>query len=162
MQLLNPEKASPFLDAMEGERQRSAALAIHLVWLQHSSPLGGAERIEPKTPLDLTILYQAAAATFQEQPAPLSPTALPPGGQVMNRQQAVKRLLSLPEGEIRLLATAFAGHVINFSAAAESAQDLDYCLQLFLKCACDTNVIDSIRSGAISRDSDRLSDPDLW
>ncbi|HYT87689.1 MAG TPA: hypothetical protein VEL76_03120 [Gemmataceae bacterium] len=162
MQILNPEKASQFMDTVQGERQRSAVLAIHLAWLDHSSSLSCGERIEPKAPLDLPILYQATAATFEEQPAPLPAEELPPGGRVMNRQQAAERLSSLPDAGTRLLATAFAYQVIGLSTAAGSEQDLDYYLQLFLKCITDTRVIGNIVSGAIARHSDQLSDPDLW
>jgi hypothetical protein len=162
MHLLNPQKASQFINTVQGERQRSAVIAIHLAWLDHSPPLGRAELLEPKTPLDLSIVYQAAAATFSERPAPVSPQDLPLGGRVMNRQRTAKKLASLPDGEPRHLATTFLSHVINLSAAAESEQDLDYYLELFLRCISDTRVIDNIWSGEISRGSDRLSDPDMW
>lgn len=48
------------------------------------------------------------------------------------------------------------------SAAAGAEQDLDYYLRLFLQCIGDPAVISNILSGAISRNSDRLKDPDLW
>ena len=163
MQLLNPEKASQYIDAVEGERQRSAVLALHLAWLDHSSPLGRAERIEPKTPLDLLILYQAAAATFQDWPPPAPPRGeLAPGGRVINQEQAIQRLLSIADEEVRLLASLFARHVIALSATATGEQDLGYCVELFLKCIGDARVIESIASGAISKNSAQLSDPDLW
>jgi hypothetical protein len=163
MPVLNPEKASHYFDTVRGERQRSAVLAIHLTWLDHSSPLGRAERLEPQTPLDLLLLYQAAAATFQDWPPPVPEgEGLPPGGRVMNRQQAEERLLSLADEETRLLARTFAGHVITLSSAAASDQDLDYHVELLLKCIRDKRVIGNIVSGAISRNSDQLSDPDLW
>jgi hypothetical protein len=162
MQVVNPERALQYLDAVQGERARGAVLAIHMAWLDHSSSLGRAERIESQTPLDMLILYEAAATTFQEGPAPASADGLPPGGRVMNRRQAGERLSSVADEEIRRLAGAFAAHVIALSSATSSEQDLDYYVALFLECVRDKRVIDAIMSGAISRSSDRLSDPDLW
>ncbi len=103
---------------------RRAVLAIHLAWLDHSSPLCHSERIEAKAPLDLLILYQAVAATFQDEFSPPAPEELPPGGRILNRQQAAERLSSLADEETRLLASAFARHVIALSSAAASEQDL--------------------------------------
>src|SRR5947209_5228600 len=103
MHVLNPEKASGYMDTVQGERQRSAVLAIHLIWLDHSSPLSHAVRIEPATPLDLLILYQAAVATFQDWPPPMPQRVeLPAGGRVINQQEATQRLLSVVDEEIRL------------------------------------------------------------
>jgi hypothetical protein len=162
MRLLNPDKAAEFMDSVQGMRQRSAVLAIHLTWLDHSSPLAREKRIDPKTPLDLTILYAAAAATFQDWPPPTPPEELGPVGRVMNHERAAQRLASLPDDETRLLATAFACHVIRLSAAAETEQDLDYYLQLFMKCIGNATMIENIMSGAVSRNSEDLADPDLW
>jgi hypothetical protein len=163
MQVLNPEKASQYMDIVQGERQRSAVLAIHLAWLDHSSPLGRAERIEPKAPLDLLLLYQAAAATFRDWPLPPAQGgAHPPGGRVINRQQATERLLAVVDEDSRRLASLFAGHVIALSSTATSEQDLDYYVELFLKCIGDKRVIGAIASGAISKNSSQVSDPDLW
>jgi hypothetical protein len=163
MQVLNPEKASQYMDTVQGERQRSAVLAIHLAWLDHSSQLGRGERIEPKIPLDLLLLYQAAAATFRDWPLPLGRgDELPPGGRVINRQQATQRLLAVVDEDSRRLASLFAGHVIALSSSATSEQDLDYYVELFLKCIGDKRVIGGITNGAISRNSAQLSDPDLW
>jgi hypothetical protein len=162
MQLLNPEKASQYIDTVQGERQRSAVLAIHLTWLDHSSGLGRGERIEPKAPLDLLVLYQATAATFQTWPLPISTEGLPPDGRVINRQQVADRLSSLTDEEVRRLATAFACQVVALSSSASGEQDLAYCVELFLRCISDKRVIGNIVSGAISRNADRLSDPDNW
>jgi hypothetical protein len=162
MQVVNPERASQYLDAVQGERARGAVLAIHLAWLDHSSSLGRAAPIEPQTPLDLLVLYEAAATTFQESPPPTPAEGLPPGGRVINRRQAGERLSSVSDEEIRRLAGAFAGHVIALSSAASNEQDLDYYIALFLACVRDKRVIDAIMSGAVGRSSDRLSDPDLW
>jgi hypothetical protein len=163
MQLLNPDKASHYMDTIRDQRQRSAVLAIHLTWLDHSSPHCCGERIEPKTPLDMLILYQAAAATFQDWPPLMPPsTEQAPGSRIINQQQATERLLSVEDEEIRLLANIFAHHVIALSSTATNEQDLDYYVQLFLKCIQDKRVIDNIASGAISEHSAQLSDSDLW
>ncbi len=141
----------------------SAVLAIHLTWLDHSSPRCRSDCIEPKTPLDLLILYQAAAATFHEWPPHMPPKVdQRSDGQVINQKRAAERLLSVTDEDIRLLASIFAHHVITLSSTATSEQDLDYYIQLFLKCMSDKRVIDNIASGAISEHSARLSDPDLW
>jgi hypothetical protein len=163
IQLLNPDKASHYMDMLQGQRQRSAVLAIHLTWLDHSSPRCRGECIEPKTPLDLLILYQAAAATFQDWPPHMSRnTEQTSSGRVINQQQATERLLSVADEEIRLLASIFAHHVIALSSTAASEQDLNYYVQLFLECISDKSVIRNIASGAISEHSTQLSDPDLW
>lgn len=163
IQLLNPDKASHYMDTIRDQRQRSAVLAIHLTWLDHSSPRCHGECIEPKTPLDLLILYQAASATFQDWP-PLMPPKEEhaPGGRVINQQQAAERLRSVVDEEVRLLASIFVHHVIALSSTAASEQDLDYHVQLFLKCISDKRVIANIASGAISEHSAQLSDSDLW
>lgn len=163
IQLLNPDKASHYMDTVQGQRQRSAVLAIHLAWLDHSSPGCRGVCIEPEAPLDLLILYQAAAATFQDWPPHMPPKAVQaPGGRLINQQQATERLLSVADEEIRLLANIFARHVVELSSTATNEQDLDYYVQLFLKCICDKSVIRNIASGAISEHSAQLSDPDLW
>lgn len=160
---LNSEKASHYMDSIQDKRQRSAVLAIHLAWLDHSSSACRSECIKPTTPLDLLILYQAAAATFQDWP-PHMPLEVEhaSSGHVINQQQANVRLMSVADEEIRLLASIFAGHVIALSSTATSEQDLDYYVRLFLKCICDKSVIRNIASGAISEQSAQLSDPDLW
>lgn len=163
MQLLNPDKASQYMDTVQDQRQRSAVLAIHLTWLDHSSPRCQGECIKPETPLDLLILYQAAAATFRDWPPLMPPKAgKEPGVRVINKQQATERLLSVADEDIRLLASIFVHHVIAFSSTATSEEDLDYYVQLFLKCICDKRVIANIASGAISEYSTQLSHPDLW
>ncbi len=163
MQLLNPDKASHFMDTIQDQRQRSAVLAIHLTWLDHSSPHSRGERIEPETPLDLLILYKAAAATFQDWPPVMPPKAgRTPSSRIINQQHATERLLSVADEEIRLLASIFVHHVIALASTATSEQDLDYYIQLFLKCIWDKSVIGNIASGAMSEHSAQLSDPDLW
>ncbi len=161
MQVLNPDKASHYIDTLRDERQRSVVLALHRTWLDHSSSLTRAGRFEPQAPLDMLLLYEAAAATFQDGPAPAPPEGLPSGGRVINRRQAAERLSSVADEETRLYATAFASHVIALSSVA-AEQDLDYHVELFLTCIRDKKVIGNILSGAISRNSDQLSDPDFW
>lgn len=163
IQLLNPDKASHYMDMLQDQRQRSAVLAIHLTWLDHSSPRCRGDRIEPETPLDLLILYQAAAATFRDWPPLMPPNAEhASGSHIINWQQATERLLSVADEKTRLLASVFARHVSALSSTAASEQDLDYYVQLFLKCIRDESVIRNIASGAISERSAQLSDPDLW
>jgi hypothetical protein len=163
VQLLNPDKASHYLDTVSDERQRSAVLAIHLAWLNHSSPVCRGERIDPRTPLDLLILYRAAAATFQDWP-PLVPSRPEPlsGGHVINHQQANERLRAVTDEESQRLASSFARQVIALSSSAANEQNLDYYVELFLRCISDKRVIANIASGTINKHSAQLSDPDLW
>jgi hypothetical protein len=163
IQSLNSDKASHYMDAVEDQRQRSAVLAIHSVWLDHSSSACRREWIKPTTPLDLLILYQAAAATFQDWPPHMpSETEHASSSHVINYQQANARILSVTDEETRLLASIFAHHVIALSSTTASEQDLDYYVRLFLKCVCDKRVIRNIANGAISEHSAQLCDPDLW
>ncbi|HEY7325999.1 MAG TPA: hypothetical protein VH592_00055 [Gemmataceae bacterium] len=163
IQSFNSDKASHYMDAVQDKRQRSAVLAIHLAWLDHFASACTSECIEPTIPLDLLILYQAAAATFQDWPPHTPPqTGHASSGHVINQQQANARILSAADEEIRLLASIFAHQVIALSSTATSEQDLDYYVQLFLKCVCDKSVIRNIASGAISEHSAQLCDPDLW
>lgn len=163
MQLLNSGNASHYMDTVQDQRQHSAVLAIHLTWLDHFSPRCQSRCVEPKTPLDLLILYQAAAATFQDWPPHLPLKAeQASSSRVINQEQATERLLAVADEDIRLLANIFVRHVIALASTSASEQDLDYYVQLFLKCICDKSVIHNIASGGISKQSAQLSDPDLW
>jgi hypothetical protein len=162
MELLHPELASPLLDTIPEGRQRSAALAIHLAWLEHSSEMNRGKRIVPETPLDLAILYQAAAYTFEAWPPVPEPLELSVPNRVINLQRAVERLDSIPDVEMRTLTTHFANRVIALSIQASLEQDLDYYIQLFLNCIRNEAVIANIASSAISKHSAELTNPDLW
>jgi hypothetical protein len=161
--VLNPAQASEYMDSLRNERQRSAVLAIHLAWLDHSPPPARGERLEPETPLDMLILYQAAAKTFSDWPPRRPTNGLPVGGRVTNREQALRRIQAIEDEETRLVATVFARHVIDLSKAAEEEQDLNYFVELFLRTVEDHRVIENIVSGEISRHSDKIAaDPDYW
>jgi hypothetical protein len=163
MQAINDHKAVQFLESLREERPRSAVLAIHTAWLRNSPGVGGSAPLDTSAPLDMEILYRAAAATFQDWPPPVPQSrVLPPGGRILNREEASERLHSLTDEETRLLASLFARHVITLSSTATADQDLRYYVDLFLQCISDKKVIDNIVSGAISRHSDDLSDPDFW
>jgi hypothetical protein len=163
MQAINDNKAVQFLQSLDQERPRSAVIAIHVTWLRNSPGVCVSSPVDTDAPVDVEILYKAVAATFQDWPPAVSQsTALPPGGRVLNREKAVERLRSLADEETHLLASIFAGHVVTLSSAATADQDLAYYVELFLECIGDKKVIGNIVSGAISRHSDQLSDPDLW
>lgn len=51
---------------MPHEREDSAVSVIHGAWLEHKAPLGRLEHLEPASPLDMLVLYEAAAATFRD------------------------------------------------------------------------------------------------
>jgi hypothetical protein len=163
MHVLNAEKSSAFFNSLVDEREESAVSVIHGAWLEHSSSLGRLEHLEPMSPLDMLLLYQVAAATFRDwTPGRPYQEALSPGGQVINREQAKQRLLSVADAELAALATRFANRVIALSNAAPAEQDLNYYVELFLRAVQDRRVIEGIMSGAISRHSKQLSDPDFW
>ncbi len=163
MQAINDSKAVQFLESLREERPRSAVIAIHAAWLRNSPGVSASTPIDTVAPLDMEILYKAAAATFQDwPPAALQSMALPLGGRILNREKAIERLQTLADDETRLLASIFARHVITLSCTATEEQDLNYYMELFLKCIGDKKVIDNIVSGAISKHSDQLSDPDFW
>ena len=65
MHVLNPGKSSDYFDSLVDERDDSAVSALHAAWVYHTAPNGPLEHLEPMTPLDMLVLYQAAAATFR-------------------------------------------------------------------------------------------------
>ena len=162
MEVLNVAKSTEYFDSLVDEREDSAVSVIHGAWLEHSSSLGRLEHLEPITPLDMLVLYQAAAATFRDW-APANPSEnLSQGGRLINREQAEQRLKSITDPNLAALATRFANRVIALSAAAAGEQDLNYYVELFLHAVQDPRVIDGIVSGSIGRHAKQLSDPDYW
>src|SRR5438132_305052 len=163
MHVLNAGESSEYWDSLVDERAESAVSVIHGAWQEHSSSLGRLERLEPASPLDMLVLYQAAAATFRDwTPGVSQHEALSQGGRVINREPAEQRLLILADPELSALAIRFANRVIGFSEAAAAAQDLNYYVELFLRSVQDNRVIEGIVSGSISRHSKQLADPDFW
>jgi hypothetical protein len=65
MQVINADKVDFFLDGQKDERKRSAAIAIHGAWLNHTSSLRRLEHLEPCSPLDFQVLYQATLNAFE-------------------------------------------------------------------------------------------------
>jgi hypothetical protein len=163
MHVLNAGKSSEYFDSLVDEREESAVSVIHGAWLEHSSSLARREHLEPASPLDMLVLYQAAAATFRDwTSAPARAEVLSEGGRVLNREQARQRLLSIPEKQLAALATRFANQVIALSEQAATEQDLEYCVEWFLRGIQDNRVINGILSGSISKQARQLSDPDYW
>src|SRR5438034_7229328 len=125
MHVLNAGNSSDYFDSLVDEREDSAVSVIHGAWLEHSSTLGRLEHLEPESPLDMLVLYQAAAATFRDwTPGTSHQETLAPAGRVINREAARKRLLSLTDPELVALATRFANQVIALSETAAVEQDL--------------------------------------
>jgi len=163
MHVHNPGPSRKYFDSLVDEREDSAVRVIHGAWVEHTAPLGRREHLESLSPLDLLVLYQAAAATFRDwAPGTSHPEELSPGGRVINREQARQRLRSLTDPELAALATRFANRAITYSDQATAEQDLDYYVDLFLRSLQDKRVIDGILSGSISRRSRQLLDPDFW
>lgn len=163
MHVLNAAQSSDYFDSLVDEREDSAVSVIHAAWLEHSSSLGRLEHLEPTSPLDMLVLYQAAAATFRDwTPGMSPPEKLAQGGQLINREQAEQRLQSIADPNLAALATRFANRVIALSDAAAVEQDLNYYVELFIRAVQDQRVIDGIVDGSISRHNKQLSDPDYW
>jgi hypothetical protein len=164
MQVLNAGKSSEYFDSVKDDREDSAVRVVHWAWLEHSSTLGRLDHLEPSSPLDMLILYQAAAATFRDWKlgAPACCRELSHGGRVINREQAKHRLDSIPNSETSALATMFANQVISLSDNAATEQDINYFVELFLRCVEDKQIFESIMNGSISRDSKHLTDINTW
>lgn len=163
MHVQNPGPAREYFDSLLNEREDSAVRVIHGAWVEHTAPLGRLEHLKPISPLDMLVLYQAAASTFRDwAPGRSHKEDLSLGGRVLNREQARQRLVSLEDPELAALATRFANRVIAYSEKAADEQDLNYYLELFLRSFHDKRAIDGIVSGSISRRSKQLSDPDFW
>src|SRR5262249_42794572 len=114
-QAINPLEGAAYLDSLEGERPASAGIAIHMAWLEHSSSFEfyKTERLLPETPVDMVVLYKAAAATFERWPPAPGSLELPTGGRVMNLEQAEQRLRSLLDPQVATLAFLFVSNVIR-------------------------------------------------
>jgi hypothetical protein len=163
MHVLNADKSSAYFDSLDDAREDSAVRVIHWAWLEHSSTHGRLEHFEPIVPLDMLILYKAAAATFTDwKPGETEPETLDQGSRAINWQQAKERLQSIPDAELAALATRFANRVLELSDAATAEQDLNYCVELFLRGVRDKHVLNNIANGSISKDSKMLTDLDLW
>lgn len=72
MQAINDNKAVQFLESLRDERPRSAVIAIHVAWLRNSPGVCAGTPLDTDAPLDMEILYKAAAATFQDWPPRLT------------------------------------------------------------------------------------------
>jgi len=163
-QAINSLEGVDYLDGLEVERSASAGIAIHIAWLEHSSSAEcfKSERLLPETPVDMLLLYKAMAATFEQWPPTRASAELPSGGRVMNRKQAEQRLRALSDPRQATLAFLFLSNVIRMSSETSCEQDLDYFLELFLRCIQPEGVIERIASGEIKRRAEQLADPDYW
>jgi hypothetical protein len=133
MHVLNAAESSEYFDSAKDAREDSAVRVIHWAWLEHSSTLARREHLEPAAPLDMLVLYQAAAAAFREWGGGTPRhEQLAHGGRIINREQAEQRLNSIPDATTAALATRFANQVIAFSSNAAGEQDLSYFVELFL------------------------------
>ncbi len=163
MHVQNVIRSREYFDSLVDEHDDSAVNVIHAAWVEHTAPLGRLEHLEPTSPLDMLILYQSAAATFRDwTPGESCREKLAPGGRVINREQAERKLLSIADPEVAALATRFANQVIARSETSASEQDLTYFVELFLRSMQDKRVIDRIVSGSISRHTKQLEDVDYW
>jgi hypothetical protein len=163
MHVLNAAKSSAYFDSRQDAREDSAVRVLHWAWLEHSSTFGRLEHLEPASPLDMLVLYQAAAATFRDWIPGVSPREeFVPDGHVLNSEQAHQHLQAIADPELAALAIRFANRVIALSEAAAAEQDLAYYVELFLRGVEDPQVREAISNGSISRDSKELTDLDLW
>jgi hypothetical protein len=163
MQYLNPGQSREYFDSLVDEREEGAVNVIHGAWLEHKAPLGRLEHLEPTTPLDMLLLYQAAAATFRDWVGGIAqPEDLACEGRIVNRELAMRKLKALADPELAALATRFANRVIALSNQSAADQDLNYYVELFLRSFQDKRVIDGVVSGSIARRNRELADPDFW
>ena len=161
MEVLRSVDASAYLDGLRDDRERSAVLAIHLTWLDHCSTLATNPKVVSNTPFDMFLLYRAAANAFREPISGSSVLLVPGGGNVVNRDEAVRRLSEIDNSQQAQYASRYLGEVIKLSDEASCEQDLLFFLNLFLLCF-KRFAIDSITSGEISKASRQLADPDFW
>ncbi len=164
-QAIRSLEGAAYLGDIEEERAASAGIAIHMAWLEHSSSFEffKGERLLPETPVDMLLLYKAAAATFESWPIALGSRELPAGGRVMNLGEAERRLRSVADPLQAALAFLFMSNVIRMSSQSSGDQDVHYLLELFLRCIQKDEVIERIASGEIKRkEIQLLADPDYW
>ena len=162
MEVLRASEASAYLDGIRDDVERSAVLAIHLTWLDNCSSLAKTDRLAPDTPIDMLLMYRAAANTFREPLAGVSGHSLvSDSGKVVNRDEATQRLASVTNTQKAQYSQRFLGEIIKLSNEASCEQDLLFFLKLYLLCL-DRCTIDSITSGEISKASRLLADPDFW
>ena len=163
MTILNARESSDFFDSLIDDREHSAVIAIHNAWLEHSSAFRRSETLNPDSPLDMLVLYKSAAATFS---ADVTDThcrkTLADGGRVLNRSQEQTTLEAITDPEVLRLSLRFGNEVIALSETSAQYQDLEYYVDLFAMSMQDKRTINSILSGAMSRYSRRLSDPNTW
>jgi hypothetical protein len=162
MELLNIQEAYTYLDGLTDDRERSAALAIHLAFMRHCSSPAEVDQMTADAPLDLLLLYRAAVAAFREPPVAGAQEHLSTAGKVINRGPAQQRLEAITDEQMLRPALRFVAEVISHSADSPCEQDLLFFLDLFLltigRCS-----VEAIESGEISRASRRLlEDPDYW
>ena len=164
MTILNAIESSDYFDRLADDRERSAVIVIHNTWLDHSSTLRSSPRLTPESPLDMLVLYKAAAATFSVWLPGISfDQKLTEGGRIINRLQAQAKLEGIADSEIFDLTLRLANNVIALSENSTQAQDLEFYVDLFLKSTQDKRTINSIVSGVISQNSTRLAnDPNSW
>ena len=129
--------------------------------MDHCSSLAKSDRMAADTPLDMLLLYRAAVAAFRDPPVGEAREPLPTTGQVVNREQARRRLATISEGRLLRLALRFVDAVMRQSDDSPCQQDLLFLLDLFLT-AVERCTPEIIESGEISRASGRLEDPDYW
>ena len=161
MDVLNAQEAYTYLDGLTDDRDRSAALAIHLSYMDYCSSLAKEGRMAAETPLDMALLYRAAVAAFHGPPIGEARGPLPSTGRVVNRDQVQRRLATVSEGRLLRLASRFMDAAIRQSDDSPCDQDLLFLLDLFLM-ALRRATPKMIESGEISEASRRLEDTDYW
>lgn len=160
MKVLRAAEASAYLDELTDDRDRSAALAIHLTWLDHCSSLSGYVSRTFDRPLDMLLLYQAVVHTFREHSHECSK---PPAtsGDVVNWDQANQRLERVVDEQKARYTRCFMSEVARLIAVTSCEQDFGFLVDLFLRCL-ERCPISNILNGEVSKSSRRLADYDFW
>lgn len=155
----NYDQASDYMDSLATPKSRSAAIAIHLTWMNYFNSPDSVIADKAKG-LDILLLYQAMVDTF-DCSSTAKQTDYDATRRVGNDEYGslTVRLKSVESTTIRSYAEKFVNHLCDAKLASV---DIDSYLALFLECVHSEKVLDSINSGLISEKSDELKDPNNW
>lgn len=161
MDLVNIQEAYDYSDGLTDDRERSAAIVIHISYMERCTSRAGAARMAAETPLDLLLLYRAAVAAFLDSPIGEAGGPLAAAGRVVNRDAAQRRLATISDPRLLHRAGRLVDAVITQSRDSPCEQDLFFILDLFLATFVGPT-FDAVESGEAGRASRQLKDPDYW
>ncbi|MFT5528131.1 MAG: hypothetical protein ACI9HK_006119 [Pirellulaceae bacterium] len=160
MRSRNYDQASDFLDSLTSPKSRSAAIAIHLTWL---NSFGSPEQAiaDKAKDTDLLLLYRAMVNTFEINPG-TEQSAYDRRLSVTDVVESARSRQKTPDDtRIKSYAMEFVKQLQELDATP-SKDVVDFYVQLFLDCVHSEKVLDAIETGQISDQSNALRDPELW